>query len=595
MFLRLGRNFSPNGVLPHSDDENSNQEIIPENETTDPNIPTLFLASDTIESIAEFLDEQDREMAQHVCMCFQEACRTVARREFQYMWHDENLCLRKPLSEPPVDEEFIVKREMEFKTKFPLCLREFLKITNGRPAWSDEVDHVSNMLNRVELWKYNHARTVILLGMSTQNSMSLTLDPKHSIIRLNHQKINFKHYVTMQNRTFNHTLYDAEKFKSKKYFPYHIQRSVYSILPSIFTSQRWFTLHCVQRDGLCLQYADMEFKKDPQIVKEAYRQNPKSFKFCSDELQNQNTELVMELFQIDPECLLTYLTKTHELFHRKEFMLQAVQIGGQFLRKASSDLKNDRELVLKAIENYPDSISYASLELKNDFEIVMKALNGNVRTYQHISGSLKLNEQTLTLVLERNGRLLRDLPEELQQDEQLQLLAVKTDPFSLTKFKFKPPESQYREFALQAVKSNGWCMHYLPRCFAQDREIVTALIQSSAFGSNHGLFRIANDQLRNDKELVKLAIQHNPMALQYASEALREDLDIVLLAIRRNGKALSYASKKLQCKQYVAMQRNADVVNREPNSLSSYEEEKASIPLKNRMKNTSKKALRRKK
>ncbi|KAF0974909.1 hypothetical protein FDP41_006076 [Naegleria fowleri] len=474
MFLRLKSTALPNDSIrddkispettPHSHHDFSRHD----SSSSSSVMITLFLASDTVENVVEFIQDQDREMVQQVCRCFQEACRVVERREFLYMWHDENRCLLKPLSEPPVDEQVLSQREMELKTKFPLCLREFLKITNGRPSWSDDVLHVNNLLNRVELWKYDHSRKFIILGLSTQNSNALTLDPKKGVIRLN-----------------------QTRFQTKKYFPYSVHRSLYSLIPSTFASQRNLTLKCVQCDGLCLEYACSDFKKDPQIVREAYLQNPKSFKFCSEELRNQ-LKFVKELFRVDPQCL-TYLPITHELFYRKEFMLEAIQIDGSWLRKASHELRNDREVVMKAIESYPNALSYASKELRSDEEVVMTALKRNVKAFQ------------------------------------------------------------------------------------------------------------VGDDLRSDKEVVKLAIQHNPMALQYAGEAMREDLEIVLPAIRKCGKAFTYISKKLQCKQYIAMQRNADQQVQsdpskdDPRSITSENESLTACTLKKNSSSLRKKIIRRKK
>ncbi|KAF0975593.1 hypothetical protein FDP41_005587 [Naegleria fowleri] len=562
MFLRLKSTALPNDSIrddkispettPHSHHDFSRHD----SSSSSSVMITLFLASDTVENVVEFIQDQDREMVQQVCRCFQEACRVVERREFLYMWHDENRCLLKPLSEPPVDEQVLSQREMELKTKFPLCLREFLKITNGRPSWSDDVLHVNNLLNRVELWKYDHSRKFIILGLSTQNSNALTLDPKKGVIRLNQTRVHFKHFVTMQNRPFHFSLYDQEKFQTKKYFPYSVHRSLYSLIPSTFASQRNMTLKCVQCDGLCLEYACSDFKKDPQIVREAYLQNPKSFKFCSEELRNQ-LKFVKELFRVDPQCL-TYLPITHELFYRKEFMLEAIQIDGSWLRKASHELRNDREVVMKAIESYPNALSYASKELRSDEEVVMTALKRNVKAFQYVDPSLYGNETVLRYAIEHDGYLFQSLPEEFRRNQQLALLACKTTPFILKKFDFQQPISQYREFALQAVKNNAKTFYHLPSIFSNDREIVMTVIQSPEFALDNYLFHRVGDDLRSDKEVVKLAIQHNPMALQYAGEAMREDLEIVLPAIRKCGKAFTYISKKLQCKQYIAMQRNAD-------------------------------------
>ena len=56
----------------------------------------------------------------------------------------------------------------------------------------------------------------------------------------------------------------------------------------------------------------------------------------------------------------------------------------------------------------------------------------------------------------------------------------------------------------------------------------------------------ASEELRNDKDIVMVAVTQNGEALEYASEELRNDKDIVMAAMEQNWRALRYASDELR-------------------------------------------------
>ena len=64
---------------------------------------------------------------------------------------------------------------------------------------------------------------------------------------------------------------------------------------------------------------------------------------------------------------------------------------------------------------------------------------------------------------------------------------------------------------------------------------------------NDGLaLEFASDELKNDKEIVLLAISQYGEALYYASDELRNDKEIVMAAIKQDGEVLEYASNELR-------------------------------------------------
>ena len=68
----------------------------------------------------------------------------------------------------------------------------------------------------------------------------------------------------------------------------------------------------------------------------------------------------------------------------------------------------------------------------------------------------------------------------------------------------------------------------------------------------HGL-TYAPQKIREDEEIIRLAINKNSYALKYASSSLRDKKDIVLMAVSNQGDSLDYASENLQNNQEVVL------------------------------------------
>lgn len=58
--------------------------------------------------------------------------------------------------------------------------------------------------------------------------------------------------------------------------------------------------------------------------------------------------------------------------------------------------------------------------------------------------------------------------------------------------------------------------------------------------------RYASDELRNDKDIVSLAVSNRGYALKWASEAMRADEDVVIAATTTDPSAIRFASQEIQ-------------------------------------------------
>jgi hypothetical protein len=84
----------------------------------------------------------------------------------------------------------------------------------------------------------------------------------------------------------------------------------------------------------------------------------------------------------------------------------------------------------------------------------------------------------------------------------------------------------------------------------RQRRILRPALPRSAKGDSN---RSARNILKNDKEVVMVAVAQDGRALRFASDALKNDKEVVMVAVAQDGRALEYASDALKNDEEVVM------------------------------------------
>ena len=94
---------------------------------------------------------------------------------------------------------------------------------------------------------------------------------------------------------------------------------------------------------------------------------------------------------------------------------------------------------------------------------------------------------------------------------------------------------------LATIKADPDCFQYINNTMRQNREVVQIAVQANGLSLKHAL-----DKHRDDIEIVELAVKQNVFALQAASQRLRGDRKLVLRCIEQQPSTLRFASPELQ-------------------------------------------------
>ncbi|KAG2382702.1 hypothetical protein C9374_005282 [Naegleria lovaniensis] len=100
---------------------------------------------------------------------------------------------------------------------------------------------------------------------------------------------------------------------------------------------------------------------------------------------------------------------------------------------------------------------------------------------------------------------------------------------------------QDREIVKLAIETDSYDYRYAHYTLRTDKELTML-----AVSRNGSLLALADTSLRQDREIVMAAVRNDPLALEYASYDLKDDYEVVEMAIKRSAEALKHASKRLR-------------------------------------------------
>ncbi|WP_257293595.1 DUF4116 domain-containing protein [Endozoicomonas sp. YOMI1] len=201
------------------------------------------------------------------------------------------------------------------------------------------------------------------------------------------------------------------------------------------------------------------------------------------------------------------------------------------------ELNNDRQVVCTAVGSEPFSLKYAGPEFQADKELVKKAVENNGGVLKFASERLKDDEDIVLAAVKNNGIALQYASERLRADSTIFTAALKNTARAL---KYVDEQFKHHPYYVRLAVSHHH--PYLDKGQCGDKELLAIVVSKDPFQ----FITLANQKLRDDEELVRLAVQGDGNILEYASSRLRSHEPTVRLAVQQNGMALEYASPELR-------------------------------------------------
>lgn len=127
----------------------------------------------------------------------------------------------------------------------------------------------------------------------------------------------------------------------------------------------------------------------------------------------------------------------------------------------------------------------------------------------------------------------REMDRKLKRQRQVDKDAVETINTTRKKWKQRRGRREWRR-QLEWFLRDPNCFKTLGPYFHDNKDFILAALQEERIYYN-SIIRNVSERLRDDKEVVMAAVQHDGYALTHASARLQADKDIVLAAVQRKG------------------------------------------------------------
>jgi hypothetical protein len=253
---------------------------------------------------------------------------------------------------------------------------------------------------------------------------------------------------------------------------------------------------------------------------------------------------VPEKLRFDKEIAIPIILKnpnmieftSQEIKSIKEIVMVCVKFNGILLKFASKELQNDYEVVMNSALNKYVSLQYASEELRNNEEIVLSALHHQDDCFQMLNEKF-LNKNFILKAVQANGDCYTRIPLKFKNDIDITKLALGINgnliQYSSSLFQ------DNKELVLIAIQSNPLSYINISNNLKLDEEILIKVL----ILAGESIVTKFPDSIRKDKSSSLKLVKVNGLALMHLHKDIRRDRDVILAAVNQNGIAIGHALK----------------------------------------------------
>jgi hypothetical protein len=177
------------------------------------------------------------------------------------------------------------------------------------------------------------------------------------------------------------------------------------------------------------------------------------------------------------------------------------------------------------------------LDIKED---VLKLIDKNYISLNDVSDRLKTDRDVVLKAISKNGDNLLFANKKFLADKEMVLIAMKKTSGRCSHIfeKISTALKNDDELVHMALKHCPECLIHLTEKYSDNKNLLLSLKVSKLEGYS--------DRLRNDREVVLMTVKCDGTNLKYASKELQDDAEVVLAAVKNDGKALEFASLRLK-------------------------------------------------
>lgn len=348
-------------------------------------------------------------------------------------------------------------------------------------------------------------------------------------------------------------------------------------------------LDCVRKNGLNLQFCPMNYRNEKNIVLEAVKNNGLAIVFASDILKKDKTVIIQAVLNDDLAFKYADLSLFQEINYinidlvckvvsakpnticgfpkwcrkNKKIALCTLSISGYHLDVFSGKLKDDIEVVKCAFKTDKYCFRHASDNIRDNVSIVSEFVKINPFVILYALDKPRNDKNIVKFCILKDGNLLKEASLGIRSDLDMVLLAVRKD-FSAYQYATERLKND-RNFWFEVAKIGPLGATHIPEQLKEDSIFMYALMKKQPtviFGmksknitkemaieiiSQRGEYlEILPKNYRLERQINLIALDQNPMALEFCTEDIRKDYAIVEQVVKKNGETFKFAHNSLQ-------------------------------------------------
>jgi hypothetical protein len=224
------------------------------------------------------------------------------------------------------------------------------------------------------------------------------------------------------------------------------------------------------------------------------------------------------------------------------------------VRELTAQLKNEYEIALAAVTGHGFDLCDLSQELRNNKNIVRAAITSkahNGRALMYAGESMRDDEEIVLAAVLDNPSALEFASERLKNNRNIVEAAISQECPNYSPYLFVGSElKNERSIILMALQHDGKLLKHLPAALNDDEEMVTAAVKHRGWALEY-----ASDTMKMNKAVVLAAVENGlGHPLKFADHRFRGDRDVVLASVKTNGYTISYATEEIQNDPEIVME-----------------------------------------
>lgn len=191
-------------------------------------------------------------------------------------------------------------------------------------------------------------------------------------------------------------------------------------------------------------------------------------------------------------------------------------------------LNDNKAFAISLIKEDPRNYKFLSDRLKNDISIALIAFELDGLLLEHAGENVKNNRSVTSLAVKNNGLALEFASTKYQDDNDIVAIAMHQNLYAKyfvgpkMKLKFY---TEKKKQTLLAVQTDGTLLRFADNDLRNDFDIVLSAVHQNGLA-----LEFASTKLKSDKFIVSEAVKQYSEAIIFAGSYLQKDIDIITLA-----------------------------------------------------------------